>query len=177
MKNTTLVGLAVVALIAVGGAVYFLPSASPSAGTQETAAVGNANQSGAYTGSVSDLMGRQGSWKCTMNTNTDQAVSSGVIYSSSGKVRGDFTTNVSGYGSMESHMIADGTDVYTWSPMMPMGIKVPMTASASAQSSAGASGSASFSAGTAYSYDCEPWTADASVFAVPTDVSFRTLAQ
>ncbi|MDO8514239.1 MAG: hypothetical protein Q7S50_01715 [bacterium] len=167
MNSNLLIGLVVGAVVVVGGGYYLLSGGSAPA-TDTTGA-----QAGKFKGSLAEMAARGGSWKCTVDSSTGQSVSSGVTYASGGKVRADFKTSVSGYGAVESHMMADGQYVYTWSSVMPQGIKTKMTAGATAGGSAGTASGQSADADQSYSYDCQPWTADASLFVLPASVTFK----
>lgn len=176
MNTNAVIGI-VVAVVVVGGGYYVLsrPAGAPVTLDQEQAlatTTETSTASGRFTGSLVELVARGGSWKCSVDSTTAQAVSSGVTYVSGGKVRADFTTNVPSYGSVETHLVADGTDVYTWSSMMPQGIKTKMTAQGSG---AGPTSGQGVSADTKYSYDCQPWTGDAALFVVPANVTFRAM--
>jgi hypothetical protein len=173
--------LGVVAILVIGGGAYFLMNGAPAGeqGTQNMNQESSADTSsgGAFSGSIADLSARGGEWKCTVdssaNTGAGQAISSGTVYVSGKSVRGDFTTSVQGFGTVESHMIADGSNVYVWSSAMSQGFKMNMTAS-------GGSGSAATSGqgmdiNQNYSYDCQPAQASASLFAPPANISFTAI--
>jgi hypothetical protein len=178
--NTKII-IGIVAVVAVAGAGYAFTRTSPAGmpaqtqeQTQETSA---AAQSGQFTGSIADLSARGGDWKCTVDaqaaTGGGAAASSGVVYVSGKKVRGDFTSTVQGIGPVEAHLVADGTNVYSWSSLLPQGIKTTMAASEPEESAATSGGGAD--ANQRYTYDCQPAHADASLFVAPADISFRTL--
>lgn len=168
-----LIGVAAVAVVAVGG--FFVLNnfiyQEKQADTLEPRGA-DASEPGKTSGSIQDLAKRSGDWKCTVDASTAQSASSGVTYVSGGKIRADFTTAVEGYGNVDSHLVADGTDVYTWSSMMPQGIKTAQAAEGQGGTQTSGGG---MDANQSYSYDCQPWSADASLFAPPADVTFRTL--
>jgi hypothetical protein len=176
MNTNLIIGLVVGAVVAVGGGYFLMTqrsaSSSPNAAVIEE---GSGAQAGMYRGSLTDLAARGGSWKCTVDAQADtgagQAASSGTTYVSGDKVRADFTTTVQGYGSVDSHLIVAGGYSYSWSSMMPQGIKTQVTATAGGGAATSGQGA---DAHQSYAYDCQPWTADASLFAVPTDITFRT---
>jgi hypothetical protein len=137
----------------------------------------SADQAGTFTGSVADLSARGGDWKCTVedkaSTPAGQTPSSGTVYVSGRRVRADFTTTVQGYGAVDSHLIADGTDTYSWSSMMAQGVKTAMPPAGSDEDATTSGGDDS--AGQRYTYQCAPAQADASLFVPPSSVTFRTL--
>lgn len=177
--NTKLV-LAVVAGVVVVGAGAFIAingatkSALTDEGSEQQAT--QPAQAGAFQGSFADLAARGGDWKCTVDaqasTGAGQALSSGVVYVSGRKVRGDFTSTVQGIGRVDSHLMADGTDVYSWTSLYPQGMKTKMAASGDETTETSGQGA---DANQKYSYHCEPAQADASLFIAPTNVTFRTL--
>jgi len=176
--NTKIAIGVLAALVVIGGGYYFLhgaksPDGSKEAQGTEQPADANSESGGAYTGSFADLAARGGNWKCTIDSKSDasagQAVSSGTVYVSGKNVRGDFATAVPNYGSVQSHMIADGAYVYSWSSVMPKGIK---TAMAAAPTGSGAPQGGGTNENTSYRYDCEPSSADASLFTPPANVTF-----
>lgn len=166
-----LTGVLIVAVLGLGY-YWYSRTASPAPAAGDTTGQESA-QSSTFTGSFKDLLTRGGDWRCTLESTVGGAASSGTTYTSGGMVRADVEMSVEGYGTMESHMIADGTNVYTWSPMMPFGVKASMTDSPVATPDT--SGGESFDAAGAYSYHCEPWSADRSMFELPSGVTFRTI--
>lgn len=170
-----LLGLIVIGAIVFGG--YYLSHKAPTTAPVEGSATTTptTTDESAFNGSFSDLAKRSGSWKCTIDTSTTQSVSSGVAYVSNGKVRGDFTTSVANYGPIESHMIADGDTAYTWSSMMPQGIKMKIATTSTATAGSGATSGQGMNANTSYAYHCEAWTADPTIFIPPTTIVFKAL--
>ncbi len=180
---TTKLALWILGAVVVIGGGYYYYTHSHEAGTaasgstaSSTAQEEGSQKSGSFTGSVADLSARGGDWSCVIKAQSDngsaQAGTVGTIYVSGHNVRGDFSTNVSGYGVVQSHMIADGTNVYTWSSAMPFGIKSAMTASS--QSGSSATSGQGASANQSYSYDCTPAQSDASLYAPPSNITFRS---
>ena len=164
--------LGVAVVVIAGGAVYM----TMTKGTGDKSATGdatekvvgtNANEKEVVKGTVQDLVTRGGSRKCAFKHATDAGDSTGVMYVSDGKIRGDFVSRPEGTAEVKSHMIVKDGVVYTWSDMMPQGFKMPMTGAATAQ----VQGQANFYA-QPVDYDCSSWNADASVFEVPSTVTF-----
>lgn len=178
MKTNLIIGLVVGAVVVAGGGYYLMKKGSSSAGessrTEQGLPKDEAAQGGKFNGSFASLATRGGSWKCTIDSSTAESISSGVTYVSGGNVRADFSTKVQGYGTVDSHMLVSGQDVYTWSSMMPKGIKTKMMSQGSGGTATSGQG---MDANHSYSYDCQPWSADASTFALPTGVSFMTVGQ
>jgi hypothetical protein len=122
-----------------------------------------------FSGSVSDLAKRQGSYRCSVSrgAQADNAFD-GIVFANSGKVRSDFTMPQDGV-MVESHAIIDGEWMYTWSSAMPQGIKMKIPQGD--QPVAAAPGSDA-SMESDYSWECDDWREDPSVFVPPADVSF-----
>lgn len=165
--------IGVVFVLAVLGLGYYWYGHS-SLGSQEGVGTQEEAQGGIFNGSFTDLLSRGGDWRCTLESSVAGASSSGTTYVSSGMVRADITSAVEGYGTMESHMIADGTNVYTWSPMMPFGIKAPMTQPVAGGTGENTPTESSFDVAGSHSYHCEPWSADRTMFELPSGVTFRS---
>lgn len=127
---------------------------------------------GVFTGTLFDLMKRGGSYKCTYSMDNEQGKFSGVSYVSGNKVRVDSTGEVGGV-SMESHMIADPDFMYTWSPLMPQGVKMA-TPKDTAESEAGTPVAQDQSYSQQMSYDCAPWTVEESLFTPPANITFQS---
>lgn len=175
MKNVYIwIGVAVLA--AAGGYYFFTQSGegSPSGAPRESgAAASQTNSDSSFNGSIYDLAARGGDWKCTVDaqasTGGGQAVSSGTVYVSGNKVRGDFTSAVQGYGNVDSHLVSDGDYVYSWTSMLAQGVKAKATAANQGGTQTSGQGS---SANQNYAYHCAPSAADASLFTPPANVKF-----
>jgi hypothetical protein len=176
--NINLIIGAVVGLVVVVGGGYLAythqPSQTVSTETQATSTA--TTESGAFTGTLFDLAKRGGTYTCTIDSKTDTAggktATSGTVHVSGMNVRGDFTSTVQGMGNIESHMIADGTNVYTWNSMLPQGFKMKMTATEDHSDAVSGQGS---NANQSYTYDCQPGTADASLFVPPAAITFTAI--
>ncbi len=177
--NTNAIIALIAGVVVIGGGAYYVmksdSQASPVGGADNETM--SAQDDRAFSGSIMALSERGGEWKCTVDTTSQtgggQAVASGVVYVSGNKVRADFDVNVAGIGAMEAYMIADGAYVYSWSSMVPQGVKVAQAQAESSQSTA--TSGQGMDANTSYSYDCEPASADASLFVPPSNVTFMTL--
>ena len=129
---------------------------------------------GKFNGSVNELIARGGDYECTFSHSTDAAYSTGTVFVSGKKMRGDFnsTTKLAANIKMESHMISDGEFLYNWSSAMPTGFKMAIAESSNATSTAG---SQALDYNQKLDYDCKAWTADASKFVIPAEIKFTTL--
>jgi hypothetical protein len=169
---------AIVALIAIVGLVFMVikkpgsegavPKDEPGAG--EPAAAARPEEDRSFMGSIRDLAGRTGSYRCEVSGATAQAdmAYNGVVFVSNGKVRSDFTLPEGGV-MVETHSIVDGQTMYVWSSAMPQGMKMQIPPESTAPE-AGAPQSADIDQ--SYTWDCDPYAGDESVFVPPSDVSF-----
>jgi hypothetical protein len=182
MNTTTIIGI-VAGVVLVGGALYLMnrapdgEEAAMQAAGESAALQDETAEPGAFAGSLIELAARGGQWKCTVDAAVDtgatQAVSSGVVYVSGENIRADFTSAVSGFGNVETHVIGDGAYTYTWTSLLPQGFKAEMT-SGGASSGAATSGYGA-DANQSFAYECEPARADASLFVVPSTVTFQEI--
>ena len=177
--RTKYIVIGVAALVIVGGAFFLLskPAAQrqnaaqgAQTGTQE-AAQQPAGGTGAFTGSLADLLGRGGNWKCTFGAEGTGFSSSGTTYVSGGKIRADFSSKIQQLNqTVDSHMVQDGGYVYVWTSLAPQGFKAKTTlGSKDATTQFGKQG---VNIDQKYNYNCSPWTVDASLFALPKGVTF-----
>ncbi len=121
------------------------------------------------------LMGMGQSQKCSYEYSDGGNVSSGTMYMADGgeHIRGEFTFTQSGAGPMQMYMVR--TDGYNnmWSSAMPQGIKTKVTEENRGQLFDNSDANATAINNTEYT--CEAWSADAGMFAVPTDVQFMDM--
>jgi hypothetical protein len=157
-------------LIIIGGGGWYAASHShpqgsaPAPAADSTAATAEAE--GTFTGSLRELGARGGDYTCTMHTDSGNVPTDGTLYVSGENIRGDFASNYPQMGNVETHLIADGATLYLWSSLLAHGIKTDeMT-----ESDTSADGS--IDANRSYTYDCKAWSADASKFVLPTDITF-----
>lgn len=164
MSKNAIIGL-VVAIVVVGGGAWFF-AANPSTEGGATGSQNVQGESGKLTFKELMLMG--GSKKCEVAVNTPESPATGMVYVSGENVRSDIVAKPANMGGTEvsAHMIKNGDYVYSWTDMMPQGVKVKLTAAESAGASAG------YDANAEVDYSCSAWIADASYFEVPSGVTF-----
>jgi hypothetical protein len=124
------------------------------------------------TQTLNDIMARGGDWICTFTSEDPRAKTEGTMYVSGNQARGDFKSTIASVNmTAESHMIQKDGFVYTWSNMIPQGIKSKAVTDVN-PTAAMPSGQGAFDAGVAFAYDCNPWSKDVSKFNPPAGVSF-----
>jgi len=169
MNKKLIVTIVVLLLLGVGGfaaAKNFKGSSSTSTSTESSTQPTSAN-------SLKALLALGSAQTCTF----DNAGSTGTMYISGGKVRGDFDSTTNGK-TLKTHMLVDGTTSYIWMDGEKTGYKMSFDASAGAGTpgTTTAQTSGAFDANADMNYKCGPWVADASVFVLPTTVTFTSFA-
>lgn len=163
MSINTIIGI-IVAIVVIGAGGYYLSTMpAPEAPAPEGAA-----QTEGSTGTFADILALGGSSTCTVSVEVTESPAEGTAYISGDEVRVDFTARPANMGSVEitAHMIQTGGYVYSWTDLLPQGVKVK------AESAAGAAESQGISANASVRYSCAPWIADASKFVPPSNVTF-----
>jgi len=110
-----------------------------------------------------------GDFECDISFVQASVQSKSVVRVSGTQLRADFESDTVA-GTMKGSMIQTGGFVYTWSDAMPQGFKAPATTEKPGDPMALLLQGQNPPEGVVY--DCRPWTADPSVFAVPKDISF-----
>lgn len=124
--------------------------------------------------SLKDLMAGGGAKTCTVTFAENNVSSQGTIHLAGGKMSGDFTATVNGK-AQTSHMINDGTTVYTWVDGMASGFKMTvdvMKANKPSSTPQSSNQPKSIDQDAKYQYNCSSWTVDSSVFTPPSSVKF-----
>ncbi len=175
-KTGIIVGIVILLLVVVGIGGYLLMRKNPTPAPVIQAPQQQVTQQATpqeTQGTLKSLMASGGSVQCSFtNTATDSAKASGTAYISSGKMRGDFAMTVAG-ATRNSHIIVDGQTSYLWTDGIKQGMKFAM---ANPQPTTAAGGSnQGVDLNQSVSYSCQPWSADTSMFALPTDVTFMAL--
>lgn len=195
-----LIGMIAVGVILAGGVLFMMRGSdeekSEMSGTKE---MSGENISSEMSGdaeegmSLRDLLGMGKSQKCTFKNESEGMKSEGTFYVSGGKSRAMVSNTVSGGkgGTTTSNMIFDtaSNTTYVWTEGMKEGVKMtmndadqeeaPVSDDDTAEEVPDASTSNDFTRDLdqEYSYDCDSWKTDASLFVVPSDVAFVDMAE
>ena len=177
---TKYVAIGVVALIIIAGAFAYFSYSKPADSGQ--AATGQENNTadasgtetasaGAFTGSMGDLLGRGGDWKCTFDVTNSGAHSMGTVYVSEKRLRGDFSSTLPQVKQVvDSHMIQDNGFVYVWTSLSSQGFKTKT--SLGTEDATTKFNGQGVDINQKYGYNCTPWTVDAAMFTLPASVTF-----
>lgn len=131
-------------------------------------------------GNVFDLLKLGKSLKCTYSMDAEGISVSGTSYVSGKNMRGDFENADNGGAKIQSHMISDGTWVYSWSSASPMGFKMNISEAESKGTTTDTDTSDNQYADVFkndLNYKCTPWIEDASLFKVPANVEFADFSK
>ncbi len=173
-----LIIIAIAAVAAIGGGIYYhahkkaAPAVSADASASATttapaAATSTAGTAATSSASLRTFLSFTGSQKCDVSAETKNGGTTGVVFLHDGKLRGDFTSTISGT-AVSSHMIKSGDSVHVWSGSQ--GAVMLMSAMEAAQSSP--KNTQQVTLDQQVSYSCTGWAPDDSQFAVPGSVSF-----
>jgi len=111
---------------------------------------------------------------CEFSDNTSG--SSGKVYVSAGKMRGDFATVVNGEVAA-SHMYSDGKTMYIWMDGSEMGFKSSIEVTGTPiPEPTGSQTQTKMDIDEEVDYNCQPWTADDSMFKLPANIEFKDLS-
>lgn len=163
MDTKALLGV-IAGVVVIGVGAWYLSQTPPAA--QENGEQEAASEAGSTT--FAQFIAAGGSRSCDVVVDNPAAPASGVVYVSGTDIRADFTARpvTAGGMSVSAHMIQTGGYVYSWTDMIPQGVKVAVA------SGTGAAASQGFDMDAEVSYDCTPWIPDASKFMVPENVTF-----
>ncbi len=172
--NKGLIGL-VVAVVVIGGGYYYWQNAKTNGfdaskpyaisgevgGTASSTVASNVKEM-----SLKDLLASTKPQRCTLKVGTLGAGVDGVVYVSSGKIRGDFSSD-SAVGKVGTHMIVRDGSTYSWVDGFKAGLKAPVEVSPRTAGGGGVDVNSKFN------YDCGGWKVDNSVFTVPKEINFN----
>ena len=110
--------------------------------------------------------------KCEVTFSNDKTTSKGTLYFGNGKMRADFNSTVEGK-AMTSHMINDGTSIYTWIDGQNLAVKMSVKAT---EGSTTEKQQQSLDPNAKYNYDCSSWAADDFILTPPAALKFMDLS-
>ncbi len=163
--------LVVGAVIVVGGIIMF--TAGRQSGSPGTASVSGVMQDkNQAPTSLKALFALGTSQKCTFSNSTDVAQSSGEVYVTSGKMRGDFSSVAAGQ-TVQSHMIVDKDTSYVWTNATNQGFKMSFENMTMPKSETTAKQTVDLNQ--SLDYSCNAWSPDESLFNLPAGISFNSM--
>ncbi len=189
MTQSKKVIYALVAVIALGAGYLALKPATPEVAqpvvTQEQQEVVTNNTEVLETPSVptpsgkkmafSEFIKQGGAYKCTVNQYVQDMEMKGTVYINGDMVRGEYAMQVQGM-NVDSNMVVRDGYTYSWSSMMPTGYKSKIVApEETTNPDTGTSGTYSWNAEQIGDYNCESWSPDEAIFALPAGMTFTEM--
>lgn len=169
MNTTHIVGI-VLAVIVIGGGIWYATTHPISQTQTETENQTATTEPASGAGTIADLWAMTGSVKCDVSSDDPNASFTGTVYASGGKMRVDAVATIAQLDrTVTTHMVRADGFFYTWSDLLPQGIKIAETAAETTAAQQGVSGQ------TKVNYTCGPWIPDASLLTPPANITF-TLA-
>jgi len=138
------------------------------AATAPTASVTTQNKS------LKELMTLGIAQKCTIANKVNGGSNTISIYLDNGKIRGDIVS-VTPEKTINSHMIVQGSTTYMWMEDQKTGFKMTFDPEKAAANPPPQNNGVNPDERLAY--NCSPWSADASVFNLPTGVEFSDFSK
>jgi hypothetical protein len=181
--NKNLIIIVVAVLLLLGGGVFLMTSKKPTPANNSTAA-GSSNvtneaspspEATTQSKSLKDLLGMGVSQKCTFAKNDNGSSTQGTIYIDNGQVRGDIVT-VNGGQTVNTHMVVKNSTSYVWMEGQSNGFKMTFDPNAAASAQAKAQNN-SVDPNEKVDYSCSGWSADTSVFSLPSSVTFSDFSK
>ena len=167
-KQTLLIAGAIVAVIIIGAAGFFLLK-KPAQTLQESPTVQQTQPEESQTkGSIKNLLAAGKNQTCTIKYPAGEQIGEGTVYVSGKNLRGDFTITSEGK-TIDSHIIQDETYMYSWSSLTPQGIKMKIADLEKVQASPTTE---SVDLEKEVDVNCSHWSVDNSMFTPPSNVTF-----
>lgn len=177
--NSKTIAVIVAAVIIIGGGIWYSSSKSGSTGTNsDTASSTEQTQTTGSATSIGAAIASGQEYRCTYMSKDANQESSGTFYIKSKAIRADITTKiVAQNATIDSHMIIDSQNSYTWSSALANGIKIALPANAWEANGALAQSLSVTQANVALNYNCAPSSVEASLFVLPANVTFMAPQQ
>lgn len=172
MNNKVIIGIVTIVIIIGGGIALYMANSSDMQQneTKKTETAETTTKT-----SLSALLEKGDPQKCTYSGSNEGYEYSGIAYFSSEKqMRNDYKSEREDKGR-EGSMIITGDTQYFWSNETKKGFKTAIKADDSQQSSSETSENVDTNA--KFSFQCESWTVDESMFTPPSDVTIQDLTQ
>ncbi len=113
-----------------------------------------------------------GTYKCIVHQSVSGTDTTGTTYLHQGMIRGEYSTSIQNMNIDATVIVRDGY-AHSWTSIAPtMGFKSKVVTD-EATGSLGTTGTYSYNTDQIGDYDCQPWTADVSLFELPTGITFK----
>src|SRR3989344_6582040 len=172
-KSTPLIAVGIAIIIAVlAGGYFFLNKKSQAPQESSVTSQEQKSETGFLKSSIKSLLAGGKNVMCSVRYPTGDQSTEGKIYVSGKNMRGDFNMTISGK-AMESHMISDGTYMYSWSSETGQGVKMKIDQTEVKASPT----SESVDIDKEVDMDCSSWGVDNSKFTIPADIQFTDMSE
>lgn len=184
MNKTALIGLGV--LVIIGVAVFTINPFKKSSKPQQQASTDTLQQnegssdSQSISGTLRDLLARNLPMECSFTRTDEAGTTSGTVYLSGKKMRGDFEMTQSDGAQVSSSVIRDGEYGYTWTSQQPQGMKMKLDESdvVTEDEESSEKKQEPFALDKEdVDYTCKPWRADNSMFVPPSNIEFVDISK
>lgn len=188
MKNkNTIIIIAIVIILLIGGGLFLsmnktapqgnapqIPDRGnpPAATTSLNVNQNNNNSIEQIEGTIKSLLTSGKSISCTFSNNDKDVNISGTVYASGGKIREDFQSSAS-ENKMSGHVIVQPPDAYMWTDQFKQGFKFSIEGQPTPPAG---QNNQTPDINKTMRFTCQPWTADSSVFNLPSDITFQTMS-
>jgi hypothetical protein len=176
VNKKLIAGILIALILIVGGSLAYKKFGSNSEIQNQQPATLNSDEGSSSPVSLKSLLATGSSQTCTFQNSGDNA-STGTMYISEGKVRGDFNSMVENK-PLVSHILIDNNTSYLWTDGQPTGFKTSFDVNSAADSLGTGSPDSiteSFDPDANLNYNCTAWTQDSSKFTLPAGVEFTDL--
>jgi len=129
-------------------------------------------------GTLTDLMLRGQSLKCTYSMKINKKTIRGTIYTANKKFRSEFKMPYMKNQNTTSYTVSDGKDLYMWNSAIKTGTKMnikKMEALGKTQSTNQEAQKTAAELQKKYKYNCSSWKARGNFFKIPSDITFTDL--
>ncbi len=167
MNKKLAIIIGIILLIVLGGTgLYFLNQNKTKTSEQQEQNTSEKTENK----SLKELLGVSTNQQCTF-TDSENGTE-GVVYVSSGKLRGDFTSKIKDV-TTNSHVIANGESILFWTDGEKQGFKI----SQNSIENLGTEASKMVDIDKEVAYSCMPWAGTSSVFNAPAEITFKDFSE
>jgi hypothetical protein len=122
-------------------------------------------------GTLGEIFTQGGNYTCEVNRDGDGNITEGVIYQAGEKTRFDLRVELANGDATETHVIRDGTSMYTWLSGQTAGVKTQITDTTPLIIQPQGGGSV-IGENESFNWNCRAWLTDESVLTLPSDITF-----
>ena len=174
-KKSLFIVIGIVLLFLVGGGFLVINKKTSPDGNSLFPQKQTGLQESGNKSTLKDLLAKGIAQKCTFSDKMEGVDSSGIMYISGNKMRGDFDSVVEGK-TMASHMIFENNTAYNWSDGQKTGMMFKMDPNEAKDAQNEVKQNQQFDPNKVIDYKCSAWIVDNSLFVPPSDVKFSDLS-